>query len=88
VSPSPNSSHEGRTSKDLAFRHAHAPMSALKFHGFQARQLLRLDWTPAPAPFSDQDQDGSRMTALPLPRARRLTDRGSKLRVVLLNGTA
>ena len=70
MSPPSNSSHEGRTSKDLSFRHAHAPASALKIHGTRARQRIAGDWTPAPAPFSDQDHEGSRMTALPLPRAR------------------
>ena len=40
MSQPPNSSHEGRTSKDVILWHAHAPLSAPTIHGKRARQRI------------------------------------------------
>ena len=79
MSPPSNSSHEGRTRKGSLFRQAHASANALKIHG-TGPAASPGDWTPAPAPFSDQDHEGSKMAALPLPRARVTTDRDLRIR--------
>ena len=70
MSQSANSSHEGQTIKALHLRHAHAPWSAITIHGKQPGSAsLGLDTRSRSAYI--RINEGSRVTALPLPRARR-----------------
>ena len=69
MSQSANSSQEGRTILDLHHRQAHAPWSAIKIHGKEPGSAsLGLDTRSRSA--SIRINEGSRVTALPLPRAR------------------
>lgn len=71
MSQSPNSSHEGRTILDLHPGHAHAPLSALTIHGNGPGSVLLGIGHPLPLRFYIRIDEGSRVTALPLPRARK-----------------
>ena len=69
MSQSANSSHKGQTIKVLHHRHAHAPLSAITLHGKQPGSAsLGLDTRSRSADI--RINEGSRVTALPLPRAR------------------
>ena len=83
MSPPPNWSPEGRASKDPLIWHVHAPQSAFEIYRHRAWQPIAGIGHPLPLHFMHgcdhtKGSENVEMTALPLPRARRLTGRRRK----------
>jgi hypothetical protein len=81
VSPPPNWSPQGRARQDLLIRHARAPQSAFEVHRHNAWQPFAGIGHPLSLRFMHgcdhiKDPENMKRTALPLPRARRITGRG------------
>lgn len=85
----PNWNHEGQAEQDSSRRHVHAPQSAIEIHGRKVPATPLVIGHPLSLCFQQHaagsrgqrvaaEQSGSRtieVTALPLPRARRITGR-------------
>jgi hypothetical protein len=83
VSPPPNWSPEGRAVEDLSIRHVRAPQSAFEVHQRKAWQPLAGIGHPLSLRLTSRRDhikgpEKVRMTALPLPRVRRITGHGRK----------
>ena len=84
MSPTPNWSPEGRAARDLSNRHVRAPQSASEIHRHKAWQPLAGIGHPLSLRLTHRrdhikDPGKVKMTALPLPRARRITGLGRKV---------